>query len=266
VRPDALRVTSCQAPVAEAFCAAVSGYLGARLGIATEFVRNVPWPERLRRFDAGAIHVCWLCGLPYVWRADRGARVELLAAPVMAAPRYGDRPVYFSDVVVARKSRFAAFGDLRGAAWAYNERTSHSGYNVTRDRLARLGQRRGFFGRAVAAGSHETSLELLLDGAVDAAAIDSTVLDLLKRRDPALTWRVRTLETWGPSPMPPWVASRRVPGELRDAIREALLTMHDDEAGRRALGVGLASRFAAVRDADYGPIREAARVAEAVSL
>jgi phosphonate transport system substrate-binding protein len=34
-------------------------------------VHDIRWQERLRRFDAGRIQVAWMCGLPYVWRADR---------------------------------------------------------------------------------------------------------------------------------------------------------------------------------------------------
>jgi phosphonate transport system substrate-binding protein len=266
-RPPAIRFTSCQAPAAEAFGAAVARYVGERLGIPVEFEDRLPWRERLRAFDAGRIHVCWMCGLPYVWRSDRGdAGLELLAAPVMEGPRYRDRPVYFSDVVVRSDTRCRSFAELEGAAWAYNEETSHSGYNATRHRLARMGRTRGFFGKVVVAGSHEAALRLLLAGRVDGCAIDSTVLDLLRGRDSSLAGRLRTIDTFGPSAMPPWVVSRVVPRPLRRALREALLTMSGDLSGREALAAGKAARFASVTDRDYDPIRRMAREAERVAL
>jgi hypothetical protein len=43
------------------------GSVGDGLGIAVEFVDEIPRQERLREFDAGRIHVCSMCGLPYVW-------------------------------------------------------------------------------------------------------------------------------------------------------------------------------------------------------
>jgi phosphonate transport system substrate-binding protein len=265
--PTPLRFTSCQAPIAEAFAAAVARQVGEQLAIAVEFVDGIPWQERLFEFDAGRIHVCWMCGLPYVWRADGAARsLEPLAAVVMAGARYADQPVYFSDVVVARDSPWSFFSELGGTSWAYNEDTSHSGYNATRHRLAQMGRGRGFFGKVVAAGSHEASLRLLLAGEVDATALDSSVLDLLRRRDPSLEWRLRILDSFGPSPSPPWVAARTVPGEVRDAVREALLALSSDPRGRAALRAGLASRFAPVADADYDPIRRMARESEGVLL
>lgn len=140
------------------------------------------------------------------------------------------------------------------------------GYYLTRYHLARLGWHRGFFGRVVAAGSHEASVRMLLDGRAEASAIDSTVLELLGDRDPALPSRLRTIEVLGPSPVPPWVISRIVPRELRAAIRETLLTMHLDPRGRPILERGRLARFAAVTDRHYDALRRMARVAAQAAL
>lgn len=70
MKPPLLRITSCMADNAEATCRAITAYPGKKLGIATEFVDCIPWQERERQLDAGLIHVCWICGLPYVWKAD----------------------------------------------------------------------------------------------------------------------------------------------------------------------------------------------------
>jgi ABC-type phosphate/phosphonate transport system substrate-binding protein len=263
----AVRFTSCQAPIAERFCVEVTAYVAHRLCQATEFVRDIPWQERLRRFEGGGIHVCWMCGLPYTRLADEPSpRVELLAAPVMTSRRYGDRPSYFSDVVVHSRSALRSFADLRGMTWSYNDEMSHSGYNAVRSHLARLGHPRGFFKRAFAAGSHEASLRLLLAGAVDGTAIDSTVLELLQQRDPDLGGQVRVVETLGPSPMPPWVVSRVLPPNVRTAVRQALLGMHRDSEGQAILKRGSATRFATVTDREYDAIRETAQQADAVEL
>jgi phosphonate transport system substrate-binding protein len=94
----------------------------------------------------------------------------------MCGKRYGGRPVYFSDVVVRSDSSVQSFADLRGAAWAYNELTSQSGYNITRYTLAIRGETGAYFSRVVLAGSHQRSLVLVLDGSVDAAPEGSALL------------------------------------------------------------------------------------------
>jgi len=264
---EPLFFTSCQAPIVDDVCRAVTRYLGERLERPTEFVAGIPWHERERRLDAGQILVAWICGAPYVWKADRAdAPVELLAAPVMIGARYGQRPVYFSDVVVHRASHFETFADLRGARWAYNEPRSHSGYHVVRYHLAQLGAAAGYFGAAVESGAHQVSLQMVLSRHVDATAIDTTVLELICARAPAIRSQLRVIATLGPSPMPPWVIGRAVDPGLREQVRALLLGMHADPLGRAILGHAQIARFAAVTDRDYDPIRRMLRAASDVRL
>mgnify|MGYP003348416937 CR=1 FL=1 len=78
-----LSFTSCMEDNAEATCRAIVAWLGDALNVETEFVDCVGWEERERMLDAGEIDVCWICGLPYVWKADAHAPVEICAVPVM---------------------------------------------------------------------------------------------------------------------------------------------------------------------------------------
>lgn len=252
---DAVRFSTCMAQNMDAACLAVAGYLAARTGIALQFVDDVPWQERERRFDRGEIDLCWLCGLPYVRKADDAAAVELLAAPVMRGSRYGGRPVYFSDVVVRQDSPLRDFSDLRGARWAYNEPNSHSGHNVVAHHLASRGLDWQYFASVVESGAHQRSLAMLLAGDIDASAIDSSVLETELRRQPALAGRLRVIATLGPSPAPPLLIRRSVPATVRAALREALLSMAEETAGREVLAMTPFAGFLPVDDRDYDVIR-----------
>ncbi len=99
-------------------------------------------------------------------------------------------------------------------------------------------------------------------GEVDASGIDSTMLDLERRRRPDLGATLRTVAVLGPSPIPPVIVTRALPETRRERLRAGLLAMHEDAEGRAILGDGLVARFVRVRDADYDPIR--AMVARAV--
>lgn len=265
--PAVLRITSCMADNAEATCRAISAWLGEQIGIATEFVDCIPWQQRERELDAGRIHLCWICGLPYVRKADAAVpQVEACVAPVMALPRYANAPVYFSDIVVRRDSSYRDFSGLRGARWAYNEPDSHSGFNVVRHHLAAIGETRGFFGSAVESGAHQTSLRLIMRGVVDASAVDSTVLEAEIARRPGLAEHIRVIGALGPSPMPPWVLHRSLAPGLRAAIHDSLLAMHGDAEGRSILAQWGIARFAGVDDSHYQPIRRMAGEAKDVAL
>jgi phosphonate transport system substrate-binding protein len=261
---DELRFVSLAADSAAAFWSAFARALAGRLATRVRVVDDVPWQVREHMLYRGEAHIGVVCGLQYVLAQDvLGAQpgVDVFAAPVMRGARYQDRPIYFSDVVVRRDSRARRLSDLRGACWAINEPTSQSGFNITRFTLASQGETSAFFGRVIESGAHERSLSLLLDGAIDATAIDCTVLDALIRRQPSLHAQIRVIETLGPSPIPPLVISRAVPRPIWAALEDAVLDLHRDVGANEVLELGQMARFVRVEDADYDPIREMARVA-----
>jgi phosphonate transport system substrate-binding protein len=217
--------------------------------------------------EEARVHLGFLCGWPYTQRADRPGRpVEVLCAPVMAGARYAGRPVYFTDVIVRRDAPWRTFADLRGRSYAYNDPGSHSGYNVPRDHLLHLGETGGYFGRVVESGAHQSSIRMIAAGEVDAAGIDSTVLELELRSHPELAGTFRVVEAIGPNPIPPVVVPRALDAALKAGLRELLLGMHADAEGRVVLEAGLVARFAEVGDADYEPVRAMVRRARAAGF
>jgi phosphonate transport system substrate-binding protein len=160
---EPLRLTSMMSENENFIFEAIAQYIGKQIGVPVQVIDRISWKEREGLLDSGKIDVAWICGLPYVLRADRSdPEIELLAAPVMSGERYLNRPIYFSDVVVHQDSQFRQFADLKGASWAYNEPFSHSGYNVVRYHLAAIGQTGKYFGRVVESGSHLRSLQMIL--------------------------------------------------------------------------------------------------------
>lgn len=241
----------------------IANYVGQNLGCPTELTVGASFDQ----FVAGETDVGFICGLPYIQLARQTPPpVELLAAPVLQGERYAGQPIYFSDVIVRRDSPYQTFADLRGCCWSYNDLDSHSGYNITRYRLVQMGETRGFFGRVIAAGSHQNSIRLVCEGTVDASAIDSQVLAIELRDQPELAAQLRIIDTLGPAPIQPVVAARQMPERLKAEVRAVLLAMGDDPAARKHLAHGFVERFAPVTDEDYDMTREMVRAAEAVGF
>ncbi len=251
-----LTLTSCQSPDVDPFWQALAGHLSRGLGEPVVFVDEPSWKARLQGLAEGAIDVGWVCGSYYVkFMARPEPGIELLAAPVMAAARYGDRPVYFSDVVVRADSPFRRFEDLHGVTWAINEPGSHSGHGAVALYLKQLGLDWSYFGRVLISGAHRQSLALILAGRVQASALDSTVLEEALRREPELADRIRVIAAIGPHPIPPLLVQKHVPAAQRQVLRQRLLTLHHDPVGRDLLAQAHMARFAEVSDADYDPLR-----------
>ena len=246
-----LRVATFLAPSLLPVYAFVVRSLRARLGIAAELCVGTSYDQLKEQVD-----VAFLCGLAYVELERRGeADLTPLAAPLLHGERYGARPVYFSDVIVRRHSRFRSFADLRGSSWAFNELYSHSGYGVTRHHLLRLGETNGYFDRVIEAGYHERSIQLVANGEVDASAIDSQVLAVELRDRPDLRQQLRVIETLGPSTIQPVVAARRLCRRLRADIQAALVAVADEPGAGAILSRGFVERFVAVQENDYDDLR-----------
>lgn len=237
----------------------ITAYLEARTGRDFEFVTGLAYETIDAMVAEGAVGIAFVCGYPYVLGRDRPEPVyELLAAPVMAAPRYGGRPVYFSDLIVRAGSRFETIEDLEGARFVYNEETSNSGYNMPRAYMIEHGLDRdggGFFGEVVRSGSHEESIRMVAEGEADASFVDSLVLDYDRARGEAHAKGVRVIDSMGPAAVPPAVASTRLPAAIREQVRDVLLGMDEDERGRAILRKARLTEFVAVADDHYDDIR-----------
>jgi phosphonate transport system substrate-binding protein len=253
-RSEPLRVASHLAPGVEPLYAFLAGYLAEGVGRRAEFVVADSYERCAQDID----DVCFVCSIPYLLFADAGRiDMEVIAAPVLHGDRYGGQPTYFSDVIVASGSPHRSFTDLRGSVWAFNEPFSHSGYITVLHHLATLGEDLSYFARMVEAGFHEEAIRMVADGRVDAAAIDSQVLDIELRDHPGLARAVRRIDTIGPSTIQPVVASRsRLTDAERRAITDALVAAADDPVARPALDGAMVERFVAVDGDAYVDIRE----------
>lgn len=223
------------------------------LGVET----RVSGPERgsADPFTGDEADVGFMCLPSFVWlRELRPPPVELLGvAPVFEDARAHGRPIYFCDVVVRRDAPVRSFAELRDGSWAYNDMCSLSGYYSLLGRLAAEEEDEGFFGRMFRSGSHLESIEAVLRGEADAAAIDSNVLSLQLRENPDLGERLRVIEAWGPFPIQPVVVRSSLRPGLKEQLRASLLAVEADPYTRRVVsGFGLKG-FVPVTDGDYDP-------------
>ena len=176
-----------------------------------------------------------MCGLPYTRMRDAGAPIEPLAAPV---PEDEDGSFYRADLLVAPGVRETAPEQLRGARVAFNGDDSLSGWVMPRHALRELGIDPDSY-VWVRTGSHRNSLRALLRGEVEAAPIDSTVLALELRADPALA-SLRTLARLGHMPSPP-VALVGGDASLAESLRTALTGLGASDGGSRRWSWGRSS-------------------------
>jgi phosphonate transport system substrate-binding protein len=193
----------------------------------------------------------FLCGLPYVRLRDDNAPIEAIAG---AVPIGEPAAQYFADLVVREDLEAASAADLAGRRFGFNGRDSLSGYVLPYAALEPRGLAEPLYDHAIETGSHRRSLRLLAAGEIDVAPIDSTVLALEARSDPAIA-ALRVLERLGPAPIPPVVLLHGDP-HLAEHLTQALVSLDQHVIGRRALALGLIERYVETSDGAYDAVRE----------
>lgn len=221
----------------------IAATIGERLGMPVDFDPEATDAERRAALDRPPAGILWLCGLDTVLRQDDGR----LDASIVAAPVFPGRtgPVYDSVIVASERWTGSGVGALAGATLAINEPESWSGHHALRAHLVSLGLPRPNFGRIIVSGSHEASIDALLDGAADCAAIDDTVWTARVARDPR-TGALRVIDRTEPWPAPPLSLVGGLDPLLAAATEHALLDV--TVPGLEAIAPASNADYAVFRD------------------
>jgi ABC-type phosphate/phosphonate transport system substrate-binding protein len=237
-------------------------WAASRSGVPLQILDHAdptPLDELWARNDMGCV---FMCGYPWALRRDRP---HLLAAPVPSPPRYGGRPVYFTDFIVRAEGPLQTLEDTFGGRIAYSTEHSHSGYNAPRFHLLayRTPERPTLYRSVLGPYVRQRPvLDAVVDGQADVAAIDGYGLDLLRRHSPDVAARVRVVATTVAAPSAPLVASPGADPGARDRIAEALLCAHEAAELSATLEDLLLARFAPVRPADFQVFLDRQQAAE----
>ncbi|MCL5026208.1 MAG: phosphate/phosphite/phosphonate ABC transporter substrate-binding protein [Chloroflexi bacterium] len=232
-------------------------YLGRKMGRPAEMVQRSSYGETNELVRRGMVDVALVCSGAYV-EGRREFGMELLAAP-----QVNGETVYYSYIVVQKDSPFQSLADLRGKVFAYVDPLSNSGYFAPVEALSAAGEQPGnFFGRTIFTYSHDNSINAVVYGLVDGAAIDSLVYEHFLRREPATVDRLRIVYRSSPYGIPPVVVGPAIDRDLKTKLREVLLDMHQDEEGRHILSDLMIDKFVPIDDAAYDSVRKGATAAK----
>lgn len=247
----------------------ISSYLSDQTGYQIDFDIDFNYRTINELLATGAVDAAFICGLPYVLLKDGRKEVQLLVAPIMKNPRYQDKPIYYSDLIVHRDSSYHKVEDLRGKIFIFNDKISNSGYNLPRNFLIKNGLKKGFIKKSVRSGSHESSIKAVANRSADFSFVDSLVLDFELEKGSNYASDVRVIRSIGPSGIPPLVINSNLDQELKLKLKNALLQMHHNPTGRQILKEALLKRFEEVSDSNYDDIRnknESAKAADYLTI
>jgi len=236
---------------------AVADYLGDALGRDAAILRRRSYAEVNDLVRHGWCDMALVCTYAFV-RGEREFGMEALAVPMI-----GGKTTCQSFIIVPRSSAAMSLRDLKGKRFASADLLSNPGWLYPVSWLKNVGEDpKRFFSEHIITGSHDRSLEAVRFGYADGAAVDSFVYASMVAHDSSVATQTTVIMKSPPFGMPPVVVHRETKPALKEQLREALLHMHTDPDGQRALVPLGIDRFVRVDDALYNTVRWTADLVE----
>lgn len=175
--------------------------------------------------------VGWACGAPFV--EDHKAYGQQL----VAVPLFRGKPIYHSLIIARRGRKEKRLADFKGEVLAYSDIRSNSGF-VSPDYA--LHEQNidiyHYFRLLINAGSHERSIDAVLNGLADVAAVDEYVWVEYVQIHPDAARKLKVLQSMGPYPFTPIVAGPAVSPEVVKRLQGALTGMKPGANGIFTIG------------------------------
>jgi phosphonate transport system substrate-binding protein len=231
---------------------ALTKYVAERVGKSPFFVSGLSYQQVDNLFVARDVDVGFLCNTHFARRRD-AVKFEAIAAPVIAG---SSKPKFRLFFIVAKDAARSSLGQLRGAsvdlADPLSTTTVYAAY-LLRDMHETLSS---FFGKTIYSGSHDMTIQLVANKVVDVGVIDGHIWDYHERVQPAFSSRTKIIFRSPEYTTPPVVVRQGLDPALKNRLREILVTMHEDTAGRALLQRLRIDRFVVVADKDYDDVLE----------
>ena len=186
----------------------------------------------------------------YVLAADRGI-AQAFAMENTLESGTGD----FSYIVTKASSKIRTLQDATKASFAFVDPNSTSGYLLPMRHFyvdLKLEPQK-FFSQVVFSGSHEASIEGLVEGTFDVAVTSGHEVGVAIRDKEIRGWQdLRVLWKSAAIPTAPLAYRQDLPQSFKTALRDAIVNFKDPSA----LKVMQLKGFASAQDIDYSGVRE----------
>lgn len=228
----------------------LTDYLEKKLGQQVVLLQRRTYKEVNDLLEHGGADVAFVCSGGYVAGAQSFG-MELLAMPEVK----GDR--LYQSYIISRDKGLKSITDLQGRSFAFTDPMSFSGRIAPVHMLTARGiDGSRFFSRTFFTYSHDNAIRAVADGIADAAAVDSMIFDRAVEIEPDLAKRVFIIDRSLRVGNPPVVVNPAVSSALKQRLRDVLLGMREDEAGRAALKALTYDRFVLPDEQHYVQLKE----------
>lgn len=226
-------------------------YIEKKLGHPVQLVDRGSYAEMNRLLETGGVDMAFVCAGPYVEGKEKFG-MELLAMPLVKG-----KPIYYSYIIVPKDSPVRRLENLRGKVFAFADPKSNSGKLVPTYMLSRMNETpETFFSRFQFTYGHDVSIRAVAENLVDGAAVDSLIWEYTARNTPMLAAKTRIIAQSEPYGIPPVVVRPGLDPQLKQRLKEILISASSDTAGKEILSGMMIDGFVPGDDKNYNSIRD----------
>jgi phosphonate transport system substrate-binding protein len=202
-------------------------FLGQKTGIKSKVFLPTNYAGVVEALRSENADVAYFSGWPYLV-AHNEAGAELL----VVEQRDG-KPFYHSQWYALKDGDVNSLADLKDKSIAFTSPTSTSGYLfplakvIEEGHIEKGGDPKSYFGEVLYAGGYEQALKALVEGKVDAAAASDYAFDRYLNDEERAKLKVLTKQ--GPVPTHGIAIRGNLPQEVKDKVKEALLSLNEAE-------------------------------------
>ena len=185
-----------------------------------------------------------------------------LGVEVLARPENGEGISSYHGLIIVRKdSLIRTVEDMKGKRFAFVDKATTAGYLLPLAYFKKygVGNYRTYLKEAYFTGTHEDAIYDVLNKKADIGAAKNTVFERLAKTDERLMKELLVLEKSPDVPENGLAVRKDLDNSLKIKLKEVLLNMHNDPAGKNILSKFGARRFIETTDKDYGPVFTYAR-------
>lgn len=188
--------------------------------------------------------------------AIRKLRVVPLARPV----NLDDSSTYHGLLLVRKDSGITSVAAMRGKRMAFVDKATTAGYLFPMAYLRAQGAKpdAGYFRESFFTGSHDAAIAAVLEGKADITAVKHSVYDRVALENPRVKAELNIIASSPVVPSNGLCVRPDLPAALQAKLKQALLGLESDPAGKAVLAELGARRFIETTGEDYRPVFEMA--------
>ncbi|HEX9578655.1 MAG TPA: phosphate/phosphite/phosphonate ABC transporter substrate-binding protein [Myxococcales bacterium] len=224
-------------------------YLSQRTGAKVQLTIPTNYAAVVEALVNDQLDIAHLGGFTYLQARKRAGVVPLVQR---------DRDQQFHSVFVTQPdSAIKSLDDLSGKSFAFGDVNSTSGHLMP-EYYMRQRVDPDVISKALYTGGHDATLLAVVNGKVDAGALDEQVLARLIGEGKVDAAKVRVFYITPPFFDYVWVARKGLDPKIAEAVGQAFLELQGDNP---ILALFSATKYVRASDGDYDKLREAATVA-----